>query len=202
MIVTKEQWNSWIAGIIKELEGCDIKEERQSIADKLADLIDGKSERELLAASPLKIDLYNSLIKIGKDCRGGLEAAFHDYVNRNSYLDDADPLAPVQHYYPPCKHIFSLLPVGIKLSDGECEWYWTRLICNAPSFDLTTESGTNLLDYTGVYKDIDLTIAPDGQMQVTGNIDRTIIDAINDIYLERSQGRFQPYIFEGDEFEN
>lgn len=192
MLQTKEQWDSWLTAIIEDIASSGVNEDRQSLANKLAELIGFESETKLLATTPLKIDLYPSLLGqlgvIGTD----LESQFHEYVNRNSYFDENDLLAPKRNYYPPCRSIFSLLPKGITLSPSETEWYWTKLIMNAPiSFD---EELPPLLGYAKYHRHLTMTTANDNQMLVEGDIEPTVINQVNEVYLNGSHGRFEPLI--------
>lgn len=110
MITTKEQWDCWVTAILQDLLLCEINEERESLADKVAEMVGLESETKLLE-SPIQVDLYPHIIQ--EIDRTDLESKFHDYVNRGSYIPEDDPFAPTKHYYPPCRSIFSLLPSGV-----------------------------------------------------------------------------------------
>jgi len=192
MVTSEDQWELWISAIVEDLATCDIQEEDQALRDKLAELIGYESESKLLTIMPFKVDLYQSLLwqlgVVGTD----LESKFHEYVNRNSLFEENDPLAPTRKYYPPCRSIFSLLPEGILLSPSETEWYWTKLILNAPiSFD---EEIPPLLGYVKYHRYLTLTMASDNQMVVEGDIEPSVINRVNEVYFDGSHGRFEPLI--------
>ncbi len=191
MITTKQQWDSWLGAILVDLLACEIKEDRSALAEKLTVILGLESESKLLK-SPIQIDLYPHILQ--QIDRTDLESRFHDYVNLNSYLPEDDPFAPMKHYYPPCRSIFSLLPEGVVLSRGECEWWWTNLVLN----NFMDSDGEELLslDYTGYYDQMTLTTASNGKMRVSGDIPEAIIVEVNSACFTRSRGRFEPFIID------
>lgn len=189
MITSKEQWDRWLTAILEDLIHCEINEERSTLADKFAEMVGLGSEKKLLE-SPIQVDLYPHILQ--QIDRTDLESKFHDYVNRNSYIPEDDPFAQTLHYYPPCRSIFSLLPSGILLSRGECEWWWTNLILNN-FMDIDGEELLSL-DYTRLHKQITLTTGENGKMRVGGDISESVVDEVNAACFGRSRGQFEPLI--------
>lgn len=191
MITTKQQWNGWLDAIMDDLSACGVNAERDSVADKLAEILGTSSESELMVL-PIQIDLYPHILQ--QVDRSDLESRFHDYVNKNSYLPDDDPFAPMQQYYPPCRSIFALLPEGIVLSCGECEWWWTNLVLN----NFMDSDGEELLslEYTSYHNQMTLTTASNGKMSVTGDVAKSVIAEVNNACFTRTRGRFEPLIFD------
>ncbi|MFS1436152.1 hypothetical protein [Vibrio lentus] len=188
MITTAEQWHNWIKAIQVDLAKCEITEALESIGDKIATLLGYASESDLLESRPLEVDLFPSIIG-----ENSLEASFHDYVNRNSFIPEDNPFAPTKLYYPPCRTIVSLLPKGITLSPNMVEWVWVNIVMNA-SLD---SDGEELLpiDIVKEHKSLKLITGSEGRYLASGIAEQTIAQ-VNDACFMVSRGRFEPFIIE------
>lgn len=187
MIKTKIQWNMWVDEIIKDMKTCDVVFSHDEVSLSLARII-GFDNKALDDYEPLEIDLYNSLLGDVEGVDENLETEFHQFANSNSYLDESTILGAMKKYYPPCRTIFSLLPKGVKLSAGESEWFWTNLLLNG----FTGLDGDTInLDWISLHEASTFETNGNGSMNVRG-IDLEIINSLNDVYSQKSQGRFIP----------